>query len=85
MQKSSAPTCYLELCSAAQEAAEELAQEPAQEVPEPQAKAPAAPPLVPYSVIVQTADEPEAGTSGSVTLQMFGCTGEGQAGRVSTC
>ena len=42
--------------------------------------APAAPLLVPYSVIVQTADEPEAGTSGAVTLQMFGSAGEGQAG-----
>ena len=75
----------LELCSVAQEPAQVSAQQPAQEVLEPQAKGPAAPLLVPYSVIVQTADEPEAGTSAAVNLQMFGTAGEGQTRHVSAC
>ena len=62
-----------------------MAQQPAQVVLEPQAKASALPLLVPYSVIVQTADEPEAGTSGAVTLQMFGSAGKERAGHVAAC
>ncbi len=75
----------MELCIAAQEPAQEVAQQPAQEVPEPQVVALAVPLLVPYSVVVQTADETEAGTSGSVTLQMFGSAGEGKADNVAAC